>query len=142
MINLSIGEAAKKLNTTTHTLRYYDNEGLLPIERDVNGRRIFSTKNFIMLNTIECLKATGMSLKDIKLYIDWCEEGFASVQRRHALFLERKATVESQIAALQKTLKTINYKIDLYENALNTGVLNMCEADREELANKILNDEL
>ena len=135
MINLSIGEAAKKLNTTTHTLRYYDNEGLLPIERDVNGRRIFSTKNFIMLNTIECLKA-------IKLYIDWCEEGFASVQRRHALFLERKATVESQIAALQKTLKTINYKIDLYENALNTGVLNMCEADREELANKILNDEL
>ena len=95
MINLSIGEAAKKLNTTTHTLRYYDNEGLLPIERDVNGRRIFSTKNFIMLNTIECLKATGMSLKDIKLYIDWCEEGFASVQRRHALFLERKATVKN-----------------------------------------------
>lgn len=138
MINLSIGEAAKKLNTTTHTLRYYDNEGLLPID----GRRIFSTKNFIMLNTIECLKATGMSLKDIKLYIDWCEEGFASVQRRHALFLERKATVESQIVALQKTLKTINYKIDLYENALNTGVLNMCDADREELANKVLNDEL
>lgn len=32
MINLSIGEAAKKLNTTTHTLRYYDNEGLLPID--------------------------------------------------------------------------------------------------------------
>lgn len=142
MLNLSIGEAAKRLNTTTHTLRYYDNEGLLPIERDQNGRRIFSTKNFIMLNTIECLKNAGMPLKDIKLYIEWCTEGFASVQKRYDLFLERKSIVENQIAALQKTLKTINYKVELYENALKTGVLKICDADREELAKKIINDEL
>lgn len=142
MINYTIGEAAKKLNTTTHTLRYYDNEGLLPIERDLNGRRVFSTKNFIMLNTIECLKNAGMPLKDIKMYIDWCNEGFPTVQKRYNLFLERKLTVESQIEALQRTLKTINYKIELYENALKTGVLNLCEADREELAKKIINNEL
>lgn len=33
----SIGEAAKIMNVTPHTLRYYDKEGLLPfIEREIN----------------------------------------------------------------------------------------------------------
>ena len=43
----TISAAAKKLNISAHTLRYYDKEGLLPfIERNEKGIRIFQEKDF------------------------------------------------------------------------------------------------
>ncbi len=39
----TIKQAAAKSNLTTHTLRYYDKEGLLPfVERDSSGNRLFT----------------------------------------------------------------------------------------------------
>ena len=53
----TIKEAAKLLNLTPTTLRYYDKEGLLPfIERKESGYRIFSDTDIMMLRIIECLK--------------------------------------------------------------------------------------
>ena len=63
----AIGEIAEKMNLSIHTLRYYDKEGLLLfVQRTENGRRVFSDRDIILLSTIECLKATGMPLKDIR----------------------------------------------------------------------------
>ncbi len=139
----SIGEVAKMLNIPVHTLRYYDSEGILMfVERDSVGRRVFKETDFIMLNTILCLKSAGMSLKDIKQYIEWCIEGAPTLQQRYDLFKEQKKIVESQIEELQKTLKTIDYKCNFYENALKTGVATVCESQRIELAQKIINNEL
>ena len=43
----SIGEAAKKMNISTATLRYYDKEGLLPfVSRTPGGARPFSDHDF------------------------------------------------------------------------------------------------
>ena len=107
----SIAEVAARLNVTAYTLRFYDKEGLLPfVERGKGGVRKFKEEDFGWLNTIECLKATGMPIKDIRQFIDWCMEGDASLQRRLDMFHERKRVVEEQMAALQKTLETIEYK--------------------------------
>ena len=66
----TISAAAKKLNISAHTLRYYDKEGLLPfIERNEKGIRIFQEKDFEIMNMIECLKKTGMTIKNIKSLI-------------------------------------------------------------------------
>ncbi len=103
-----IGELAKKMNLSVHTLRYYDKEGLLPcVQRKANGQRIFTHRDLIYLNTIECLKRTGMPLKQIKQYIDWCLEGAPTVPQRYQLFLERKQLVEDQLAEMQKILATL-----------------------------------
>ncbi len=118
---MTIGEVAKKLNLPVHTLRYYDSEGLLMfVERDSAGRRVFKETDFIMLNTIMCLKATGMALKDIKKYVEWCAEGVSTLQQRYDLFLEQKKIVESQIEELQKVLRTINFKCEFYKNDIET----------------------
>lgn len=135
----TIGEVAKKMHVSIHTLRYYDNEGLLPfVQRKPNGQRIFTHRDLIFLNTIECLKSTGMPLKDIKQYIEWCLEGMPTVPQRYKLFIERKAIVEKQIEEMQKILKTINYKCDFYKEALTTGKFNICEKERELMAEQII----
>ena len=122
---------------------YYDNEGLLPfVQRKPNGQRIFTHRDLIFLNTIECLKSTGMPLKEIKQYIEWCIEGMPTVPQRYELFLERKAIVEEQIAQMQKILATINYKCDFYKKAIETGKVDICESERQLLAQKILDGTL
>lgn len=88
---MTIGKIAKKLNIPVHTLRYYDNEGLLMfVERDSAGRRDFKETDVIMLNTILCLKSIGIPLKDIKQYVEWCTEGAVTLEERYNMFLEQK----------------------------------------------------
>ncbi len=84
MTTYSIGEAAKELNLTVYTLRYYDKEGLMPfIERTSTGTRVFKESDIEALRIIECLKSTGMPIKEIKAFIDWCSEGDSTLQQRY-----------------------------------------------------------
>ncbi|KAB7670119.1 MerR family transcriptional regulator [Bacillus sp. B1-b2] len=122
MITYSISEAAKELNLTIYTLRYYDKEGLMPfVERNARGIRIFKESDIEALKIIQCLKATGMPIKDIKGFIAWCSEGDSTLQQRYDLFLERKATVEAQMDELRKTMEIINHKCTYYMSALDAG---------------------
>lgn len=121
-MDYTIGEVAKKLKLAPSTLRYYDKEGLLPfVERKDSGIRTFSNNDLQWLDIIECLKMTGMPIKDIKIFIDWCMQGDTTLQERYDMFMERKEIVEKQMAALQKTLDTIDYKCWYYETALKAG---------------------
>lgn len=118
----SIGEAAEKTGITASTLRYYEKEGLLPsIKRDKNGIRSFTENDLQSLRIIECLKATGMPIKDIRKFIDLCAEGDNSLQERYALFLDRKAAVQKQIEELQKVEKVIDFKCWYYQTAIAAG---------------------
>lgn len=139
----SIGEIAEKMDMSVHTLRYYDKSGILPlVERNESGRRVFTDKDLVMLNTIECLKKTGMSLKDIKRYIDLCAEGPSTAEQRLEIFAERKQAVEEEIDKLKKVLKTINYKYEFYKNAVENGYPDVCDSDRADLAKRILDGTL
>ncbi len=135
----AIGEIAEKMNLSIHTLRYYDKEGLLLfVQRTENGRRVFSDRDIILLSTIECLKATGMPLKDIRQYVDWCVEGAETIPQRYELVKNQKKVLEDQMAQLQKMLNAINYKCEFYKQALETGSTELCESDRKEWAEKVV----
>lgn len=118
----SISEVAKMLNLTIYTLRYYDKEGLMPfVERTPSGTRVFKESDLDALKIIECLKATGMPIKDIKNFIDWCSQGDSSLQQRYGMFLERKAVVEAQMEELKKTMEVIDFKCRYYKTAVEAG---------------------
>jgi len=122
MKTYSISEVAKKLNLTVYTLRYYDKEGLIPfVERTSSGTRLFKDSDIEALKVIECLKSTGMPLKEIKNFIDWCSEGDSTLQQRYDMFLERKASVEAQMEELKKTMELIEHKCFYYKTALEAG---------------------
>ncbi|MEG0368267.1 MAG: MerR family transcriptional regulator, partial [Coprobacillus sp.] len=64
---LTIGEVAKKMNTTVRTLQYYDQEGILkPSQLSDGGRRLYTSKDIVQLHQILTLKYLGFSLEDIK----------------------------------------------------------------------------
>ena len=115
----TISEAAARMHLSAPTLRYYDKEGLLPfVDRSASGVRVFKESDFEWLRLIECLKATGMPIRDIKQFIDWCLEGDATLPQRRDMFRERRRAVLAQMERLQATLDIIDYKCWYYDQAI------------------------
>lgn len=118
----TVGEIAKILNIAPSTLRYYDKEGLLPlVERSDNGARMFHESDFNWLFMIECLKKSGLSIKDIKRYVDMTLKGDETIDDRLNLFREQREKVIKQMSELQEILKTLDYKCRFYEAAKLSG---------------------
>lgn len=127
----SIGDVAKLTGISVSTLRFYDKEGFFKdLKRTEGGIRVFSDKELEVLNVIDCLKHSGLSIKE---FLIWCAQGDSSIEKRRALFYARKEEVMSQIALLQETLDFLKYKCWFYDMAKKLGstdaVLNLDEKD-------------
>ncbi len=60
------GELAKKCNVSVRTIQYYDERGILvPTDLTEGGRRLFSEKDVVTLETICFLRDLDISIKDI-----------------------------------------------------------------------------
>ena len=101
----TVGEMARRLGVPASTIRYYDKEGLLPfVGRSSGGIRVFTEKDFEWLRIIECLKKTGMSLKDIREYIELAMQGDDTIGERLALFEHQREVLREQMEQLQRTM--------------------------------------
>jgi len=121
-MSCTVGEMEKRLEVPSSTLRYYDKEGLLPfVERSSGGIRIFQEADFEWLNLIGCLKRTGMSIKDIKAFIDLCMEGDSTIDQRLDLINKQRVAVLQQISQLKDTLHTLDFKHWYYQTAKEAG---------------------
>jgi DNA-binding transcriptional MerR regulator len=124
----TVSEAAKKLKISPHTLRFYCKEGLLPfVERSERGIRMFKAEDFKLLFVIDCMKKTGMPIKKIKQFLDWCIVGDSTIGQRAAMFAERQKAVEEQIAELQEARDVLRYKRWLYEVAEKAGTVSVLD---------------
>ncbi|MGN7413200.1 MerR family transcriptional regulator [Paenibacillus sp. SAF-068] len=131
-MNFTIGQIAEKMNISAYTLRYYEREGLLPfVKRNQNGIRVFDEADLEFLHVIYCLKNTGMSIKDIRTFIDWTKEGDSSIQKRFEMFGQRKEEVERQIEELQVYRECIEFKYNYYKRALEAGTEEIHHNDGE-----------
>ncbi|MGN8772297.1 MerR family transcriptional regulator [Paenibacillus barengoltzii] len=116
-MHYTINEVARKFNLSAHTLRYYDKEGLMPfIGRDKSGNRVFTETDLNWVAMVCCLKDTGMSIKEIKKYADWCMEGMRTIDERKAMLIEHRKQVVKQMEELQKNLELIDSKIAVYDD--------------------------
>lgn len=122
MAHYSIGETAQLTGLSVSTLRYYDREGMFPgISRSNGGNRVFSDKEIDTLKIIECLKVSGMSIKEIKEFLQWCQEGDASLKKRQDMFYKRLAEMEKQMETLQDTINKLKFKCWYYDTAVSAG---------------------
>ena len=117
----TIGQISKMFDLPVSTLRYYDKEGLFPNMERTSGIRKFSESEIEALHVIECLKKTGMEIKDIKQFMDWCAEGPSTSSNRKKLFEDRKKALEEQLQELEKNMAMINFKCWYYEQAISDG---------------------
>ena len=117
----SIGQVSEMFGLPISTLRYYDKQGLFPgIERR-SGIRKFGENELEALRVIECLKMSGLEIKDIKQFMDWCVEGASTYPLRRELLEKQRKTVEAEIAHMNKVLDMLRFKCWYYDQAIQDG---------------------
>lgn len=120
----TVGEMAKMLGVPASTLRYYDKEGLLPfVERSAGGIRMFRESDLEWLRVTGCMKKAGMSLRDIRQYMELVIQGDDTIDARLEMFRRQRKTLETQMAELQHTMDMVDYKCWYYETAQKTGTI-------------------
>lgn len=117
----TIGQVAEMFRIPISTLRYYDKEGLFPGLERTSGIRRFGEAELEALRVIECLKQSGLEIKDIKRFMQWCCEGSGTYPQRKALFEHQRRVVEGQIRRLERTLAMIDFKCWYYGQAIRDG---------------------
>ena len=117
----TIGQVSEMFDLPVSTLRYYDKEGLFPELNRTSGIRQFTEKEVEALRVIECLKKTGLQIKDIKLFMSWCMEGSSTYTKRKELFENQKKQVEKEINELNQTLDMLNFKCWYYSEVIKDG---------------------
>lgn len=117
----TIGQISEMFDLPISTLRYYDKEGLFPDMERTSGIRKFSEKEIEALHVIECLKKSGMEIKDIKQFMAWCAKGPSTYPQRKELFETQKKALEKQLEELEKNMAMIQFKCWYYEQAIQDG---------------------
>ena len=117
----TIGQVSQMFNIPISTLRYYDKEGFFPNLKRSSGIRRFGEQDIEALKVIECLKESGLELKDVKQFIKWATKGNSTYKNRKELFEKRKIAVKQEIKKLQKTLNILEYKCWYYDKAIKDG---------------------
>ena len=117
----TIGQVSEMFDIPISTLRYYDKEGFFPNLERKGGIRHFGDTEIESIKIIECLKASGLEIKDIKKFFEWVVAGPSSYENRKELFETRKKAVQEEMKQLEKTLAMLEFKCWYYEKAIADG---------------------
>ena len=113
-------EVSKQVGISYETLKYYCKEGLVPnVKRDKNNYRIFDEKNVAWLKGLQCLKKCGMSIKDMKLYMNYCLEGPSTIPQRKEMLNESKKSLLKKINEINECIDFIDNKQSFYDDVLD-----------------------
>ena len=119
---LSIAEAAEATGLTTHTLRYYERDGLLldAVDRASSGHRRYSEEDLGWIRMVTRLRGTGMPIREVRQYADLVRAGDGNEDQRLALLRAHRDRVRLQLVEVAAHLDAIELKIDLYEHKTST----------------------
>ncbi len=113
-------QTCEKTNLSYETLKFYCNQGLVPnVKRDSKNHRIFDDRDIAWIQSLNCLKNCGMSISEMKEYIDLCLGGEATIpERKVILEIKRKSLVE-QLKQVQDCIDYIDWKQNFYDDVLS-----------------------
>jgi DNA-binding transcriptional MerR regulator len=108
---------------SVHALRFYEREGLLadPVQRESNGRRVYSEDDVDWLNMCIKFRSSGMPLDTIRKYTDLVRQGPGNESDRLALLKSHQDHVSQQIADLNECLNVITWKVAIYQQHVDAG---------------------
>jgi DNA-binding transcriptional MerR regulator len=123
-VGLTIAEAAGATGLTTHTLRYYERDGLLldAVDRASSGHRRYSAEDLGWIRMVTRLRATGMPIREVRQYALLVRAGDGNEDERLALLRAHRDRVRAQLVEVATHLDAIELKIGLYERRTGTAV--------------------
>ncbi len=110
----SVTEVADLLGVSPHTLRHYERIGLVRVDRDAGGHRMYDAATVRRLLFLTRMRLSGMGIRDLQQYVALVDAGAATVSERLDMLLEHRGTVRRQLLELQVSLAAIEYKIATY----------------------------
>ena len=116
----SMKETCQQVGMSYQTLKFYCNEGLIPnVQRDKNNYRIFDDNNINWIKSLACLKKCGMSIAEIRTYLDLCLQGKSSIPERKAMLNKKKKDLELKKKEIEDSMAFIDWKQNFYDDVLN-----------------------
>ena len=112
-------QASREANMTYQALKFYCNEGLVPnVKRDGNNRRIFDERDVKWIKDLVCLKKCGMSIQEMKEYLDLCLQGQATIPQRKEMLTKKQEALRRSIQELEDSVAYIDWKQNFYDEVL------------------------
>lgn len=113
-------QVCQETNMTYQTLKYYCNEGLVPnVKRDKNNRRVFDERDIKWIKDLTCLKKCGMSIQEMKIYLDLCLQGESTIPARQEILVRKRETLLASITELNECISFIDWKQSFYDDVLS-----------------------
>ena len=105
---------------TYQALKFYCNEGLVPnVKRDKNNRRIFDERDVAWIKSLTCLKKCGMSIQEMKKYLDLCLQGAETIPQRKVMLMQKQESLRETMRQVQESIDYIDWKQSFYDDVLS-----------------------
>lgn len=111
----SVAEAAALVGLSAHTLRYYEQVGMVRPERNASGYRQYAAPDLRRLMFLTRMRLSGMTIQDLKHYIALAQQGSATIPERRQIMLEQRDRLRRQLRDLTLALETTEYKLHTYD---------------------------
>lgn len=119
---LRIGELAARCGRSTHAIRWYETQGLIPgVARDGAGRRVYTEQHVGWLTLMDRLRRTGMSIAQMRQYTRLVQRGRETLAQRRDLLAAHRTKVERTIAEWTEALEIVDSKVDFYGEWIASG---------------------
>ena len=113
-------EVCRETGMTYEALKFYCNEGLVPnVKRDANNHRVFDDRDVAWIKSLTCLKNCGMSIQEMKVYIDLCMQGESSIPERKVILAKKRGELLQRMAELQASVEYIDWTQGFYDDVLS-----------------------
>lgn len=116
----SMKSACRETGMTYEALKFYCNEGLVPnVKRDANNHRVFDERDIAWIRSLTCLKNCGMSIQEMKVYLELCLQGEQSIPERKIILARKREALLQKMAELQASVEYIDWKQGFYDDVLS-----------------------
>lgn len=113
-------QVCEEANMTYQTLKFYCNEGLVPnVKRDSNNHRIFDERDLKWIKDLICLKKCGMSIHEMKVYLNLCLQGESTIPQRKEMLAKKREALLCSIAELKDCVEYVDWKQGFYDEVLS-----------------------
>lgn len=113
-------QVCRETDMTYQALKYYCNEGLIPnVKRDGNNRRVFDERDVKWIKDLVCLKKCGMSIQEMKEYLDLCLQGETTIPQRKEMLAKKQEALRVSIQSLEESVAYIDWKQEFYDDVLS-----------------------
>lgn len=89
------------------------------VKRDGNNRRIFDEKDVKWIKDLTCLKKCGMSILEMKEYLELCLEGGSTIMQRKEMLTKKREALLVSVKELEDSVDYIDWKQNFYDEVLS-----------------------